>query len=120
MGKVLRGEMHPGGMERLREAIIKYAVNDIVTKNGKTKDSREAVAFFKSDYGKTITGVEDSDLIIKVLRKRHKYYEFRNALKCFRCTYRGCIHNKINGGDYTSIDRGEMYCPKNEEKGMKP
>jgi hypothetical protein len=34
--------------------------------------------------------------------------------------YHGCIHNKINGGDYTSIDRGEMYCPKKGEEGKKP
>lgn len=107
----------PTGAVNLIHAVAMRAVGDYAVayeKNDRDgKDGMDALAhFFKSDYGEMITGA-DGDKVMEVTEHRTIYKMWRDKKKCAKCRKQNCIH--FSGEHFTTMDRGELTCPKEQE-----
>lgn len=100
------------GVNNLRLAITQQAVKDykaaIKERNSGAQGSLKR--FFKSEWGKSITGGVDADAIEKSLRIQVKYEEWRKAHNCHKCKHTSCINR--SGSHYTQMEKGEVCCGK--------
>lgn len=105
------------GLHNLRQAIAMRAVNDYEEavmnqkKNGITKS---VGAFFRSEWGKQITGA-DGEKIEDVCRTRARYQMWRKKHECAKCKREKCIHR--SGEHFTAMERGRIVCEKEAAEG---
>lgn len=111
----LSNGINDDGAIMLCEAITKSAIACIINKD-KGKDGER---FFRSDWGKLISGCEDPEKAIEAARMQRKYQEFRKNHKCLQCKWKkygkeGCKH-KGNAFDWREMKKGMVKCPKEEQ-----
>lgn len=104
-------KMHPRGVEKLREAIVQTACQDIIYDRGPNGlHAGEAKAFFRSEWGRFIVGSDNPEKILAVLSERRKYRIWKKATGCSRCKIKKCIHN--SGEHFTVKEDGQYICLK--------
>lgn len=100
------------GFHTLRMAITQNAVNDYINAvrvGGKTSMLDN---FFESEWGELITG-SNGRKVEEVCTLRGHYAAWRDGKKCGKCGRLKCIHR--NGTHFTTMEKGEISCPKEEE-----
>lgn len=106
------------GAELLAKGIVMQAAADykkayiLDPHSYRTKKLEE---WFHSKWAQTLLGNADADNIIFALQIQAKYDEWRKRKKCNTCNskrYKRCIHR--SGKHYTSMERGELHCLKEE------
>lgn len=103
-------EMDEDGAQKLREAIVKSAMSDLI--NNYKKEETES--FFLSDWGRFLTGVDPEDAILAG-RLQRKYRKWRDAHKCTKCQIGHCRHSWAKGFDFNEVKGNKLKCLKEEK-----